>query len=48
MSRNRALSNSSQVLWEWMISPEGFDAPQLMTLAKLQAWTLKPTMPLKP
>lgn len=29
-------------LWEWPIFPHGFHAPKLMSLAKLQAWTLKP------
>lgn len=29
-------------LWGWVIFPKGFHAPQMMTLAKLQAWTLKP------
>jgi len=31
-------------LWDWPIFPQGFDAPQLMTLGKLQAWTLKPAL----
>jgi hypothetical protein len=44
MSRNRALPNSSQVLWDWIIFPDGFHAPQLMALAKLQPWTLKPAL----
>jgi hypothetical protein len=34
-------------LWNWIIFPEGFHAPHLMELARLQAWTLKPA-PLKP
>jgi hypothetical protein len=29
-------------LWNWIIFPEGFHAPHLMELARLQAWTLKP------
>jgi hypothetical protein len=29
-------------LWNWPIFPAGFHAPQLMELARLQAWTLKP------
>jgi len=32
-------------LWGWIIFPKGFDAPQLMSLAKLQAWSLKPARP---
>ncbi|HIE52557.1 MAG TPA: hypothetical protein EYP85_12440 [Armatimonadetes bacterium] len=31
-------------LWGWSIFPEGFHAPRLMELAKLQAWTLKPAL----
>jgi hypothetical protein len=29
-------------LWKWVIFPEGFHAPRVMRMAKLQAWTLKP------
>lgn len=31
-------------LWNWVIFPSGFDAPKMMGLAKLQAWTLKPAI----
>jgi len=31
-------------LWGWVIFPEGFHAPRIMELARLQAWTLKPAM----
>jgi hypothetical protein len=34
-------------LWSWIIFPDGFHAPHLMELARLQAWTLKPA-PLTP
>jgi len=40
----RYVADDSPRLWEWIIFPEGFDAPQLMVLAKLQAWTLKPAL----
>jgi hypothetical protein len=40
----RYVADDSPSLWDWIIFPEGFDAPQLMVLAKLQAWTLKPAM----
>jgi peptidoglycan/xylan/chitin deacetylase (PgdA/CDA1 family) len=40
----RYVADDSPRLWHWIIFPENFDAPQLMTLAKLQAWTLKPAM----
>jgi hypothetical protein len=28
--------------WKWVIFPEGFAAPGLVNIARLQAWTLKP------
>jgi hypothetical protein len=31
-------------LWGWVIFPEGFHAPKIMELARLQAWTLKPAL----
>ena len=40
----RYVADDSPDLWGWLIFPEGFDAPQLMALAKLQAWTLKPAL----
>jgi len=40
----RYVADDSPRLWDWLVFPEGFDAPQLMMLAKLQAWTLKPAM----
>jgi len=38
------VADDSKDLWQWPIFPEGFDAPQLMALAKAQAWTLKPAI----
>ena len=32
--------------FNWLIHPEGFAAPHLLDLARLQAWTLKPALPL--
>jgi hypothetical protein len=29
----------------WVIHKEGFRAPKLVELARLQAWTLKPALP---
>jgi peptidoglycan/xylan/chitin deacetylase (PgdA/CDA1 family) len=40
----RYVADDSPSLWDWVIFPPGFDAPQLMVLAKLQAWTLKPAL----
>jgi hypothetical protein len=31
-------------LWGWTIFPKGFDAPEMMKLAKHQAWTIKPAI----
>jgi len=31
-------------LWGWVIFPKGFDAPHMMEIAKLQAWTIKPAV----
>jgi len=36
------VADDSPQLWGWVIFPPGFRAPQMMRLAKLQAWTLKP------
>ncbi len=44
---DRYVADDSAALWSWPIFPEGFHAPALMELARLQAWTLKPAV-LKP
>ncbi len=31
-------------LWGWVIFPENFHAPQMMEIAKLQSWTIKPAL----
>ena len=31
-------------LWGWSVFPQDFDAPELVELAKLQSWTLKPAL----
>ena len=36
------VAEDSPDIWNWVIFPHGFHAPKLMSLAKLQAWTLKP------
>jgi hypothetical protein len=36
------VADDSPEIWDWVIFPRGFHAPRLMSLAKLQAWTLKP------
>ncbi len=41
---DRYVAQDSPALWGWVIFPEGFRAPHLMELARLQAWTLKPAV----
>ena len=36
------VADDSPTIWDWPIFPRGFHAPNLMSLARLQAWTLKP------
>ncbi len=36
------VAEDSPRLWGWVIFPEGFHAPKIIELARLQAWTLKP------
>ena len=38
------VAEDSTELWSWPIFPEGFHAPAIMALARLQAWTLKPAV----
>jgi hypothetical protein len=41
---DRYVEQDSPKLWGWVIFPEGFHAPRIMELARLQAWTLKPAL----
>jgi hypothetical protein len=41
---DRYVADDSPQLWSWPIFPEGFHAPRIMELARLQAWTLKPAV----
>ena len=41
---DRYVAEDSVQLWGWVIFPDGFHAPHLMELARLQAWTLKPAI----
>jgi hypothetical protein len=36
------IATDAQSTFNWPIHPEGFSAPELLELARLQAWTLKP------
>ncbi len=38
------VAEDSPRLWGWVIFPEGFHAPKIMEMARLQAWTLKPAV----
>lgn len=41
---DKYVAEDSTGLWDWPIFPEGFHAPRIMALARLQAWTLKPAV----
>jgi hypothetical protein len=41
---DRYVADDTPALWGWPIFPEGFHAPAIMALARLQAWTLKPAI----
>jgi phosphotransferase system HPr-like phosphotransfer protein len=41
---DRYVAEDSPDLWSWPIFPDGFHAPRIMELARLQAWTLKPAI----
>jgi hypothetical protein len=41
---DRFVAEDSPRLWGWVIFPEGFHAPKIIELARLQAWTLKPAI----
>lgn len=43
----RSVAEDAENLWNWLIHPKGMRAPNLMELARLQSWTLKPAI-LKP
>jgi hypothetical protein len=38
------IADDSTRLWGWVIFPEGFQAPKIIELARLQSWTLKPAL----
>jgi hypothetical protein len=38
------VADDSPGLWGWVIFPKGFNAPHMMEIAKLQAWTIKPAV----
>jgi hypothetical protein len=42
LAAEKYVAEDSPKLWGWLIFPEGFHAPKIMALARLQSWTLKP------
>ncbi len=44
LDADRYVAEDSEKLWGWVIFPEGFHAPSIMKLGRLQAWTLKPAI----
>jgi hypothetical protein len=42
LETKKYVADDSPSLWGWVIFPKGFNAPHMMELAKLQAWTIKP------
>ncbi len=44
----RYVAQDAENLWGWLIHPKGLRAPNLMELARLQSWTLKPALLGKP
>jgi hypothetical protein len=44
LEAKKYVADDSPDLWGWVIFPEGFNAPGMMEIAKLQAWTIKPAV----
>jgi len=44
LAARRYVADDSSGLWGWVIFPEDFNAPHMMDVAKLQAWTIKPAV----
>jgi hypothetical protein len=44
LTARKYVSDDRPGLWGWVIFPKGFNAPHMMELAKLQAWTIKPAV----
>ncbi len=42
LTASQYASADSPALWSWPIFPQGFHAPNLVRLAQLQTWTIKP------
>lgn len=44
LEARKYVADDAPGLWGWVIFPEGFRAPRMMEIAKLQAWTIKPAV----
>jgi hypothetical protein len=44
LAAGKYVAEDSPALWDWPIFPPGFHSAHLMSLARLQAWTLKPAL----
>ena len=44
LATDRYFATDATGAFKWPIHPEGFSAPELLELARLQGWTLKPAM----
>jgi hypothetical protein len=44
LEAKKFVADNSPALWGWVVFPKGFDAPRMMEIAKLQAWTIKPAV----
>ncbi len=44
LDTERHVADEDANLWGWVVFPEGFQAPRLQRLARLQAWTMKPAV----
>ncbi len=44
LTAKKYVADDSPRLWGWVVFPDGFGAPRMMEVAKLQAWTIKPAL----
>jgi hypothetical protein len=44
LAAEKYVAKDTPGLWRWPIFPDGFHAPAIMELGRLQAWTLKPAI----
>ena len=44
LPEKRVAKDTPELFGGWIIHPEGFRAPKIVEMARLQAWTLKPAV----